>query len=96
MNKLCYKISLLTVNEAISLLTNNEQRRCKPIQKFAKVLMNGGNAYWWLRSEENEEVMKMPFVTADGLVSEKGKSITTNNIAVRPIITVRMSYEDNS
>lgn len=93
---LSIKISLLTVNEAISFLTNSEERRCKPIQKFPKVLMNGGNAYWWLRSEENEEVMKMPFVTADGLVSEKGKSITTNNIAVRPIITVRMSYEDNS
>ena len=54
-----------------------------------RVLSNDGNVYWWIRNEKTMEVSKMPFVTAEGLISEMGMSITSNNIAVRPIITIR-------
>ena len=70
-----------------ALFPDNEHRKCKGISKMDSVLMSEGNVYWWLMDEN--VTRRMPFVTAEGLVSERGRLIDTDNIAVRPTIIIR-------
>ena len=37
----------------------------------------------------------MPFVTGEGLISERGMWNTAENIGVRPVITIKVENEDS-
>lgn len=93
LNFLDAEIRILTLPEVLSLFTSGDQRKCKPIQYMGDVLSSNGNVYWWTCRDKSTRHTKFPFVTAEGLVSETGKSATATNIAVRPVITIRKKYE---
>lgn len=87
------EIRILTLAETLTLLASIEERKCKPIHYMGDVLSSDGNVYWWTCRGNSEKHKKFPFVTAEGLVSEIGKSATATNIAVRPVITIRKKHE---
>ena len=86
-NYINIEISLPKMSDIKALFPDNEHRKCKGISKMDSVLMSDGNVYWWLMDEN--VTRRMPFVTAEGLVSERGRLIDTDNIAVRPTIIIR-------
>lgn len=81
------EITLPQANEILEIFPTNEQRRCKGLQKMSGALKSGSNVYWWL--VDAQATGRMPFVTAEGLISERGKPITASNIAVRPMIILK-------
>lgn len=87
------EIRILTQAEALSLFNSSEQRKCMPIHFMKNALSGNGNVYWWICQDAFTKRAKFPFVTAEGLVSEIGKSATAADIAVRPVITIRKKYE---
>lgn len=89
------EIRILTQAEALCLFDSCEQRKCAPIHFMKNALSGDGNVYWWVCRDAFTKHVKFPFVTADGLVSEIGKSATATNIAVRPVITIRKKYEES-
>lgn len=86
-NYINIEISLPKISDIKTLFPDNEHRKCKGISKMDSVLISDGNVYWWLLDENATE--RMPFVTAEGLVSERGRLIDTDDIAVRPTIIIR-------
>lgn len=92
-NYLDIDISIPKIENITQFYPLSQQRKCRNLYKIDGILMNSGTAYWWLRS--NQKTDRMPFVTSDGLISERGRSITVSNIAVRPIIRIRVLYENN-
>lgn len=86
-NYINIEISLPKISDIKTLCPDNEHRKCKGISKMDSVLISDGNVYWWLLDENATE--RMPFVTAEGLVSERGRLIDTDDIAVRPTIIIR-------
>lgn len=86
-NYINIEISLPKIIDIKTLCPDNEHRKCKGISKMDSVLISDGNVYWWLLDENATE--RMPFVTAEGLVSERGRLIDTDDIAVRPTIIIR-------
>lgn len=87
-------ISIPEIEAIKELYPLSQQRKCENSYKIEGALMSAGHVYWWLKSCQQSE--KMPFVTADGLISEKGKLLTDTNIALRPMIKIRGIYENNS
>ena len=86
-NYINIEISLPKINVVKEIFPDNELRKCKGVKKMDSVFVSNGNVYWWLLDENSTR--RMPFVTAEGLVSERGRSVITNNIAVRPIIIIK-------
>ena len=56
------------------------------------MLTNSGGVYWWLKGEIRDA--RMPFVSSAGLISDKGRLITSD-MAVRPMIKVELLYEES-
>ena len=81
------ELTLPNANSILNAFPTNEQRKCKGLLSMEGALKSGGNVYWWLIDERKTGYM--PFVTADGLISERGKTITSDNIAVRPLIIIK-------
>ncbi|MGM9928798.1 MAG: hypothetical protein ACI35P_12705, partial [Bacillus sp. (in: firmicutes)] len=90
---LAIDISIPDIESITKLYPLSQQRKCGNPYRLEGALMNSGNVYWWLKSDQ--QTGRMPFVTSDGLISERGKTVMTDNIAVRPVIKVRILYENN-
>ncbi len=85
-------IFLLSIDEAISLFANEIERRAKSTEYAVK---NGAYTYddcccWWLRSRgiggDNAAC-----VAPDGLIGDLGLGVSSDNVAVRPALSVNIS-----
>ena len=81
------EVSIPKVDDITEMLPTDEQRKCKGLKELNEALISGGNVYWWLI--DNKESSCMPFVTAEGVISKKGKTVTAEYIAVRPIFILK-------
>lgn len=89
----------ISVNVTLPDIKVIEQNFCKSNQRicFNKygipgMLTNSGGVYWWLKGEIRDA--RMPFVSSAGLISDKGRLITSD-MAVRPMIKVELLYEES-
>ncbi|MCF2569367.1 hypothetical protein I6E09_09355 [Mediterraneibacter glycyrrhizinilyticus] len=89
------EVDLLTKEEAKQISKNKECMRCKSAGGPGDILTGSGCVYWWIRNEEERETARMPFVTGEGLISERGMWNTAENIGVRPVITIKVENEDS-
>lgn len=89
------EIDLLTMEEAKQISKNKKRMQCKAIGEPGDILTGSGCVYWWLRNEDGRETARTPFVTGEGLISEKGMWNTAENIGVRPVITIKVENENS-
>ena len=89
------EVNLLTKEEAKQISKNKERMRCKSAGGSGNILTGSGCVYWWIRNEDERETARMPFVTGEGLISERGMWNTAENIGVRPVITIKVENEDS-
>lgn len=89
------EIDLLTIEEAKQISKNKKRMQCKAIGEPGDVLTGSGCVYWWLRNEEGRENARTPFVTGEGLISERGMWNTAENIGIRPVITIKVENENS-
>lgn len=95
MGFLSEEMDILTTEEAKYSLENNKQRQCKSISGLGEILTSSGHVYWWIRNVDETENSRTPFVTGEGLISEKGTWNTAGNIGVRPVITIKVENENS-
>lgn len=88
------EVDLLTMEEAKQISKNKERMRCKSAGGSGDILTGSGCVYWWIRNEDGRETARSPFVTGEGLISEKGMWNTAGNIGVRPVITIKVENEN--
>ncbi len=84
------EISIMTMDHVRQILPLCEQRQCQALRCSNDVLSCDGKVYWWICKERSVPVYKMPFISSDGVISETGKIVTANNIAVRPVLEIRI------
>lgn len=84
-------VSILTIEYARNVFSKMDIRQCTPIELYKGMLVQKGNAFWWLRRESNIISEKMPIVTAEGLISEQGLPVAQKGIAVRPVIKLKVT-----
>lgn len=89
-------VSLLKIGEVQEFFSNSKIRKCKSIKEKENVLSINGYVYWWLLWDDNRISNKMPFVTSEGLISEIGKKVTAEGIAVRPVLKIRIKNEKSN
>lgn len=86
------EVSIPDIHEVQKLVISRSLMKCGNEYKIPEMLMRSGYVYWWLKGDINSG--RLPFVSADGLINERGKMIT-DELAVRPIIKVEMHEKSN-
>ena len=101
-------LSLLTVDEALEYFDSDEERELSitpiaqmegtnvnTLSKVNKWDMKGyRSSWWWLRSTKSD--IYAPVVTVDGVVLEGEKEVNRTGGAIRPVIWVNCSKNDNA
>lgn len=86
------EISIPDVHEVKKFVPSVSEMKCGNEYKISEMLMRSGYVYWWLKDDIKSG--RLPFVSADGLINERGKTITAE-LAVRPVIKVKMNEKSN-
>lgn len=86
------EISIPDIRQVQMLVSSGSKMKCENEYKIPEMLMRSGYVYWWLKGDIKSG--RLPFVSADGLINERGKRITAE-LAVRPIIRVEMHEKSN-
>lgn len=86
-------ISIPTWDDVLTAFPCSIQRRCRLVDKSISAISKNGHVFWWVLDENLVTTSRMSFITPDGLVNRKGKSVTATQLAVRPTIEVKMSNE---
>lgn len=87
------EVSLPDIKTVEQVFAKSSQRVCGNKYNLSGMLMSSGFVYWWLKGEI--QFGRLPFVSADGLISDRGKMITAE-MAIRPVIKVEVLYEENN
>lgn len=82
-------INIASINEVTNYLKDNLQIGSKIDYKMQNILSFNGYGYWWIRREDEESADRMPFVTAEGQISIKGKKNNSEGLLVRPVIHIK-------
>lgn len=87
------RVFCLSIQEVEQYFTRNRERKCKPTS-FAHnngVYANDRNGccYWWLRSPGRNQ-NSGACVHVDGSISLRGRNVTCNGRAVRPVLWVKL------
>lgn len=86
------EVSIPDIREVQKFMISGNLMKCGNEYKIPDMLMRSGYVYWWLKGDITSG--RLPFVSADGLINERGKTITAE-LAVRPIIKVGIYEESN-
>ena len=85
------KVYLLSTNEANSYFASDTDRVCMPTVSSSAFMGFYGSCMWWLRSPGDDYNAVAAIVSFDGSVDHHGLIVHDVNIAVRPVVVVRLS-----
>lgn len=85
-------IFLLSVDEAETLFSSDQERRCSPTEyAISQEAITGkisGNCRWWLRSLGSNDTSRASFVSMYGHVYRSGSNVNINGNGVRPAMWI--------